>query len=135
MDNNDKTFRYSYSADRQTEIDEIRGKYLPKEETKMEQLRKLDASTTKSGMIASIAVGVVGTLLFGLGMTLTTGVSGELFIFGIVIGILGLIIMALASPIYRYMTKKQREKIAPQILKLTEELSDSEHQGHDGKYN
>lgn len=126
MEDKDKTFRYSYSADRQAEINEIRDKYLPKEETKMDQLRKLDASTTKPGMIAAIVIGIFGTLLFGLGMTWTVGGFNDLFILGVVIGVIGLIIMALASPIYKYITKKQREKIAPQILKLTEELSDSE---------
>jgi len=126
MEDKNETFRYNYSANQQAEINEIREKYLPKDESKMEQLRKLDASTTKPGMITSVIIGIVGVLLFGQGMTWTVDGPNERFVWGIVIGVIGLGIMALASPVYRYMTKKRREKVAPQILKLTEELSNPE---------
>ena len=48
------------------------------------------------------------------------------FIPGIILGILGMAAIALAYPLYNHITKKERAKIAPQILKLTEELADSE---------
>lgn len=55
MDANGKTFTYTYSASQQEELKSIREKYAtPTEaEDKMEQLRKLDASVTKPGMIAA----------------------------------------------------------------------------------
>ena len=37
------SFEYTYSAQRQQEVEEIRKAYLPKEEDKMEQLRRLHA--------------------------------------------------------------------------------------------
>jgi hypothetical protein len=40
-----------------------------------------------------------------------------------VIGVIGIAVLVAAYPLYMYITKKQREKIAPEILKLTEELS------------
>lgn len=138
MEENKETFRYSYSATQQTEVNEIREKYLPKEETKMDQLRKLDASAAKPGVIVSVIIGIVGVLLFGLGMTWVTGGSKDLivlginislnnqFVLGIVIGVIGLAMIALASPVYNYITKKRREKLAPQILKLADELSGPE---------
>lgn len=49
MDNKKETFEYTYSAKQQQEIENIRKKYLPKEEDKMEQLRRLDRSATKKG--------------------------------------------------------------------------------------
>ena len=39
MENN--SFEYTYSAQQQQEVERIRKKYLPKEESKMDQLRKL----------------------------------------------------------------------------------------------
>ena len=40
-------FEYTYSAQQQTEVEAIRNKYLPKEEDKMAQLRKLHAIPTQ----------------------------------------------------------------------------------------
>ena len=56
MEEKKETFEYNYSAKQQKEIKTIREKYVPKEENKMEQLRRLDASATKPGTAASIIV-------------------------------------------------------------------------------
>ena len=45
MENN--SFQYTYSAPENQEVLMIREKYIPKEETKLEKLRRLDESTTK----------------------------------------------------------------------------------------
>lgn len=123
MEENKETFEYTYSAKQQAEIAQIRKKYLPKEEDKMELLRKLDRDATKPGTICSIAVGVVGCLIFGFGMSCVMVWADSLMILGIVTGIIGMIVMGIAYPLYMKITKKQREKLAPQILALTEELS------------
>lgn len=120
MENNDK-FEYTYSAKQQTEIENIRKKYLPHEETKMERLRRLDESVTHKGLIISIIVGIVGTLIMGFGMCLC--LEWAQFIPGVIIGVVGMAILAAAYPIFKYVTNKQREKIAPEILRLTDEIS------------
>ena len=120
MKNNNK-FEYTYSAKQQTELENIRKKYLPHEETKMEKLRRLDESVTHKGSIISIIVGIVGTLIMGYGMCLC--LEWSMFISGIIIGVAGMAVLALAYPIYSKITQKQREKIAPEILRLTEEIS------------
>lgn len=122
MEEKKETFEYNYSAKQQKEIKTIREKYVPKEENKMEQLRRLDASATKPGTAASIIVGVIGALLFGIGMCCTMVWMGNLFIPGIVIGVAGLLVIAAAYPVYTHITKKQREKLAPEIMRLTDEL-------------
>ena len=122
MEEKKETFEYNYSAKQQKEIKTIREKYVPKEENKMEQLRRLDASATKPGTAASIIVGVIGALLFGIGMCCTMVWMGNLFIPGIVIGVAGLLSIAAAYPVYTHITKKQREKLAPEIMRLTDEL-------------
>lgn len=123
MENKKDSFEYSYSSEQQKEIEQIRKKYLPPEEDKMEQLRKLDQSAAKKGTMYSIVVGVIGTLIMGVGMTCTLEWGEMLLIPGILIGIIGMALMGIAYPLYIRVTKKEREKIAPQILALTEELS------------
>ena len=127
MDNENKnTFTYTYSAKQQEEVQRIRKKYLPPEEDKMEQLRRLDRSSTRKGTIVSIVVGVAGCLLLGVGMCCTMVWMESLFIPGVVIGVVGIAVVAAAYPLFNAITKKERERLAPQILKLTEELSKGE---------
>lgn len=116
-----KKFEYTYSAKQQAEVENIRRKYLPKEETKMEKLRRLDKSVTCRGTVISIIVGIAGTLIMGFGMCLC--LEWSQFVGGIILGCLGIAILAVAYPVYNKVTQKQREKIAPEILKLSEEIS------------
>lgn len=123
MEENKETFEYTYSAKRQEEIEKIRKKYMPKEQDKLELLRKLDKDVTKPGTIWSLVMGITGCLMFGFGMCCTMVWTDSLFVVGIFVGIIGMVIMGTAYPLYVKITKRQREKIAPQILALTEELS------------
>ena len=121
------SFEYTYSAQQQREVEEIRKKYLPKEEDKMEQLRRLHAIPSQKAQAAAIAVGVVGALILGTGMSLCmTELSGFLggtaMFIGIPVGIVGIVLVAVAYPLYNRVLIKQREKIAPEILRLTDEL-------------
>lgn len=120
--NENQSFHYTYSAQRQKEIEDIRKKYLPKVEDKLETLKRLDKDAEKPGTMAAIIVGVIGTLLLGIGMccTMVWGSSMVIFVLGVVVGIIGIIILSAAYPLYKSVTKKQREKIAEQILALSE---------------
>lgn len=127
MDNREDGFTYTYSAAQQQEVENIRKKYLPKEEDKMEQLRRLHYSATQKAQAASIAIGVIGALILGTGMSLVMTDLGLLLgslamVMGILVGLAGLVLVAFAYPVYNYVLKKERERIAPEILRLTEEL-------------
>ena len=122
-----QSFEYTYSAEQQKEVEEIRKKYLPREEDKMEQLRKLHAIPTQKAQAASLAVGIVGALIMGTGMSLAmTDIGAALgslaMVLGIFAGVAGMVLAALAYPAYNRVLKKQREKIAPEILRLSDEL-------------
>ena len=125
MENN--FFEYTYCAERQQEIEAIRKKYLPKEEDKMEQLRRLHSIPTQKAQAASIAIGVLGALILGTGMSLCMtdlGAALEHFamVIGVLAGLIGLIMVALAFPLFNYVLKKERKRIAPEILRLSDEL-------------
>ena len=126
MENN-QSFEYTYSAGQRQEIEAIRKKYLPKEEDKMEQLRRLHAIPTRKAQSASIVIGVLGALILGAGMSLCMTELGSALghwgmVIGILVGILGLIMIALAYPLYNSVLRKERQRIAPEILRLSEEL-------------
>lgn len=119
---NTESFSYTYSAKQQEEIQAIRKKYLPPEEDKMEQIRRLDKSVTARGTAAALIAGILGTLVFGLGMSCCTVWADKYFVPGVITGIVGLAGAGLAYPLYSRITKKERERLAPEILRLTEEL-------------
>ena len=132
MENRDEkeTFKYTYSAKQQEEIKAIRKKYAAPEEDKMEQLRRLDASVTKKASSVSLAVGVIGALILGLGMSLAMTTLSEILgsyrdmamLIGIIIGVVGIVLVCCAYPAYNHIVRKEREKIAPEIIRLTDEL-------------
>lgn len=124
--NQENTFSYKYSAKENKEVQEIRKKYLPQSESKLEELKRLDDLVQNSGMTESLCVGIMGLLMFGLGMCLAMKVigSGVLMIaLGVLLGIAGMVCMAAAYPIYRSVFSKTKAKYAPRILELTEELA------------
>lgn len=125
-------FSFTYSAREQAEIKRIREKYTQKteDENKMERLIKLDRSVTQSAQIVSLIFGIIGTLVLGLGMSLIMTDLVDLFgshkvlamVSGISIGLIGGAIAGLAYPIYNRIVKKKRKKLAPEIIRLTDEL-------------
>lgn len=117
-----ETFEFTYSAPEQEEVQKIREKYLPKELTKMDQLRALDESVTRRGTAVSIVHGIIWALILGLGMSCCMVWAGIWFIPGILIGCGGLAGVLATYPIYMRLVKEDREKIAPEILRLTDEL-------------
>lgn len=122
MENRDnEKFSYTYSAKEQEEINQIRKKYVA-EDNKMDQLRRLDAGVTQKATAVSIIIGVVGALIMGIGMCCAMVWQGMWFIPGIIIGLVGIAVLALAYPVYQKVLKKEREKIAPEIIRLTDEL-------------
>ena len=124
MDEKKESFSYTYSAREQDEIRKIRDKYAPpaKEETSMERLRRLDESATKGAAAVSLAVGILSALILGLGMCCTMVWGETLFVPGIVIGLIGIAGVIAAWPVYTRLVRRKREKLAPEILRLSDEL-------------
>lgn len=118
MDNN--KFSYTYSANTQEEIAKIREKYCPREETTLEKIKRLDNSVTNKAVMASLVVGIISALILGVGMCCCM-VWTQFFVLGIVVGIIGIIGVGMAYPVYKKVLAKERAKIAPQILALTDE--------------
>lgn len=121
MEEEKRTYTYTYSARQHEEVDNIRKKYLPKEEDKMEQLRKLDQKSTERGKITAIIMGIISSLILGIGMCCTM-LWTDFFAAGVVIGIVGLAGLAFVYPLYINIIARDRKKLAPQIIALSDEL-------------
>ena len=128
--NKSEEFKFTYSAKEQEELRKIRQKYVPKEVDRMEQLRKLDAGVTRKAVAISLVAGIIGALVLGFGMSLimtdvgeTLGLYGKIqVVLGVVIGMIGVVLVSVAYPIYNRIARKERERIAPEIIRLTDEL-------------
>ena len=135
MNNNNQEqngFTYTYSAKEQAELKRIRDKYAAptEDEDKMAHLRRLDASVTNTAQAVSLVFGIIGALILGFGMSLCMTDLGEILgsyrdmamIIGIIVGVIGGILASLAYPIYNAIVKVKRKKLAPEIIRLTDEL-------------
>ena len=67
-------------------------------------------------------MGIVGALVMGVGMCCDMVWEGIWFIPGIFIGLIGMAVVVLAYPIYQKILKKEREKIASEVIRLSDEL-------------
>lgn len=122
----DKDFKFTYTApapDERREIEGIRNRYLPPDERaeKMARLRALDRRARRPPFFAALGLGAGGTLLFGLGMSMV--LEWGLFVWGVLTSVLGAGMAALAYPAGKFLRRRCREKYAPEILALSEELT------------
>ena len=128
--NTDASFKYTYSAKEQDEIKRIRQKYIVQEEDGMTRLRKLDAKANSKATMMSLVLGIIGALVMGTGMSLIMTDLARIFgmtamggmLVGVIVGLIGMALATLAYPVYKKVLKREREKIAPEILRLSEEL-------------
>ena len=80
--------------------------------------------------MVSLVLGIVGALILGTGMSLAMTDIGEIIglfdgmpmIVGIIVGVIGIVLVCLAYPTYDRIVKKERKRIAPEIIRLTDEL-------------
>ena len=121
-----KEFHYTYSAPTEAqrrEITDIRRQYEPsvkKPESDLARLRRLDAYVTGSATAVGLILGILGTLVFGLGLAMV--LEWELLFFGVAVALLGAVPMLAAYPVFRLVLKRNRQKYGPEILRLSEEL-------------
>lgn len=123
--NHESMFSYTYSAKENQEVLNIRKKYIPQEETKLEELKRLDNLVQNSGLVESLAVGICSSLVFGLGLCFAMEVIGKAMWLGILLGQMGAVGMLFAYPVYRKIFEKAKRQYAPRILELTAELTNN----------
>ncbi|MBQ8408444.1 MAG: hypothetical protein IJY39_06215 [Clostridia bacterium] len=123
MENN--RFTYQYSAPKNKEVERIRSKYLPHEISKMDQLKKLDYKAQTAGQIQGLTVGIVGALVFGIGMCFGLDVFGGADWLTLLFCVPGAMLMTPAYFIHRSIARKTKARLTPEILRLSDEIMKS----------
>ncbi len=128
MEENKNNFNYSYKAldERQRkEIESIRNQYLDKKElSNVDKLKELDNKVKNTALIPSLSLGIVGLLVFGLGITCV--LEWSLTTLGIILGFVGAIMMIIAYPMYSFILNKMKQKYKDEILKISNDLLEKE---------
>lgn len=120
-----ETFSYSYSAAEQEEIRAIRSKYTTpvQEAASIERLRRLDAGAGRGASAAALSIGAVSALLFCGGMCCAMVRGQERYLVPEAAAALaGMAGMIISYPVYSLLLKRSRERLAPEIMRITDEL-------------
>ena len=124
----ENTFQYTYDAKMSQEVQRIRQKYLPHEQTDLEKLKALDAKVKRAPDVFAYIYGSISAIVMGAGMSLVMTDIGAYFgivnsmIPGIGIGLLGMALALSTYPIYCGLLDARKKKYGPQILELSEML-------------
>ena len=121
-------FKYTYSAPTQEErreIESIRAAYErnPRAE-KLARLRRLNARVKNAAMSIALSLGIIGVLVFGLGMAMT--LSWGMIAAGVAVSAAGIVPKALAAPAYNLILRRGKKKYGEEIVRLSEELLDED---------
>lgn len=107
----------------------IVNEYSPKDTSKVVALRKLDKKAKLPAEIFAYIFGILATLIMGVGMCLSMKVIGggstASMVFGIVIGIIGILMVSVNYPIYKKLRENGKKKYAFEIVQLAKEISDN----------
>ncbi len=117
------------SCDREFLASKIRAEYTEREHTELDALKALDAKVKRPPRIFSYALGIIGAIVMGSGMSLIMtdiaeklGITGDVTVPGIIIGSIGLITVTVNYPIYSAILASRRKKYAPEIIRLSESI-------------
>ena len=111
------------------EITKIRDGYMPRERTKLDELKTLDKKAKTFPSVFAYILGSVAALILGTGMCLAMHVIGAptlspvvLTTLGVITGCIGIALCSANYFIYKKMLKSRKAKYRDRILELSEEL-------------
>ena len=115
---------YRYTADEQREIDALRRRYTSDNpDDQLTVLRRIDRDVTRRATVMAVGFGMVGTLVMGLGLAMV--LSFNLMVPSILLGCCGIAVMAAMPAAYERLLKRERKKVAPQIVELIKKAESS----------
>ena len=88
----------------------------------MQRLRKLHSKVKSPAMAISLTMGIVGTLIFGLGLSMA--LEWGLLVWGSLVAVVGLAPIISAYWAHNKILERQKKKYGEEILKLSQELLD-----------
>ena len=118
MNRNDETFL----------AQKIRTQYTQKQSTDLDALRALDAKVKRPAMVMAYILGILGALVMGGGMSLVmTEIGSAVGIgtampLGIIIGVIGIVLVSVNYPLYKWFLCARKNAYAKEILALSEKI-------------
>ena len=111
-------------------VQKIRTQYVEKEHTALDELKKLDLKVKRPANVFAYVFGSIGAVIMGSGMSLvmtdiaeTIGLADPM-LYGIIIGIVGMIMVIVNYPIYKGILRARRKKYADKIIAISDQLMD-----------
>ena len=106
----------------------IRMQYTKAEKTELDTLRELDARVKRPANVFAYVFGSIAAIVMGSGMSLVmtdiakvVGLQNPI-LYGIVIGIIGMLMAMINYPIYKGILGARRKKYADKIVSLSERI-------------
>ena len=122
-------FKYTYSApteQERKEIESIKNQYSKSpNQNKLDRLRHLDKKVKNIPMVISLLLGIVGTLIFGLGLSMV--LEFNLLAWGVIVSLVGLIPTISAYFAYNKIFSYLKEKHSQEILELSDDLLNNQN--------
>lgn len=113
----DEKYSYRFSKRDEEELKNLKDKYIAREKTPLEQVREIESEVNKEASIPSFPFGIIGSIILGLGMCFTM-VWTRFFALGIVIGVVGIAILAVNYPLYLRRLQNLRKAQADKVAKI-----------------
>ncbi len=118
MNKNDKEFL----------VQKIRTQYTEKENTQLDELKKLDLKVKKPANVFAYVFGSISAIIMGSGMSLVMTDIGEIIgventmIYGIAIGVIGMLMAIINYPMYKRILTSRRKNYADKIIALSDKI-------------
>lgn len=107
-------------------IEKIRDGYMPKEKTKLDELKNLNKKAIKPARVFAYTFGTIGSLVLGTGMCFAMKVIGTTLTFamplGIAVGLVGILVTSVNYPLYKKILASRKKKYSKKVLALSNEL-------------
>ena len=110
-------------------VQKIRTQYTEKEHTGLDELRELDAKVRRPANVFAYIFGSIGAIIMGSGMSLvmtdiaeTVGIANPM-LYGIAIGMVGMVMAIINYPIYKRILGTRRKKYADKIIALSDKIN------------
>ena len=107
----------------------IRAQYMEKESSELDALRELDTKVKRPANIFAYIFGSISAIIMGAGLSLVMtpiaeqiGFTGDPMLYGIIIGVVGMILAIVNYPIYRGILGSRRKKYSARILELSNKI-------------
>jgi len=118
-------FEYKYTAlteEERAEAENIRNQYLIKDgkNEKLDKLRRLDGKVKNIPVCISLIFGVLGTLIFGLGLTMV--LEWGIITWGVACGAVGLCLAGLAYFSHEFVKNYLTNKYSEEIIEISNEI-------------